>query len=146
MSVAPDDSGPDLRVERVIDAAPERVFDAFIEMYGPTRPDWIVASTLDLRPGGRWTVTFEPPGVPRFREERTITELDRPHRLAYTGEVIPADATARFTTAVELSLDAHRDGTRVVLSQRGLPSRRHRDDFENGWAGVLELLERRIED
>ena len=49
----------DLRVERVYDAAPGVVFDAFTdpeaqqEMYAD-EPDWIVRSACDLRVGGRW--------------------------------------------------------------------------------------------
>ena len=57
----------DLRVERVLDAAPEAVFDAFTdpdaqwEMYADA-PDWVVRSECDLRVGGRWTIEFGPPG------------------------------------------------------------------------------------
>ncbi|MFL5904948.1 MAG: SRPBCC domain-containing protein [Solirubrobacteraceae bacterium] len=48
----------ELRVERVIDAEPEVVFDAFTEPGGQVAfyrgpvPGWIVRSTCDLRVGG----------------------------------------------------------------------------------------------
>jgi uncharacterized protein YndB with AHSA1/START domain len=55
----------DLRLERVYDAAPEVVFDAFTdpdaqkELYADA-PDWVVESEIDLRVGGRWTIVFGP--------------------------------------------------------------------------------------
>jgi uncharacterized protein YndB with AHSA1/START domain len=63
----------DLRQERLYDAAPEVVFDAFTdpdaqkELYADA-PDWIVEAECDLRVGGRWTIAFGPPGgTPRAR-------------------------------------------------------------------------------
>ena len=76
-------SGHALSVERVIGAPAEAIFDAFIAMYDSQRPDWVTGSQLDLRPGGRWSVTFQVPNGPAFREERVITAVERPHRLAY---------------------------------------------------------------
>ena len=55
----------DLTLERVIDAAPELVFDAFVDpdaqkaLYADG-PDWIVESECDLRVGGRWTSRSAP--------------------------------------------------------------------------------------
>ena len=56
----------DLQLERVYDAAPEVVFDAFTdpdaqkELYADA-PDWVVESECDLRPGGRWTIVTRVP-------------------------------------------------------------------------------------
>jgi len=43
----------------------------------------VTDSRLDLRLGGRWVVAFHAPDGPAFREERVITAMERPHRLAY---------------------------------------------------------------
>jgi hypothetical protein len=54
----------DLRFERLIAAAPERVFDAFTdpigqrEFYGQDAAGWIVDSHCDLRVGGVSSVSF----------------------------------------------------------------------------------------
>ncbi len=77
-----------LSVERVIDAEPEAIFDAFIALYDSQRPDWVTGSQLDLRPGGRWSVAFQVPDGPAFREERVITAVERPGRLAYDMRAI----------------------------------------------------------
>jgi uncharacterized protein YndB with AHSA1/START domain len=54
----------DLTMERKFAAPPRAVYDAFLGMYGENRPDWIVESRLDLRPGGTWRVVFNPRGFP----------------------------------------------------------------------------------
>src|SRR6266511_4016172 len=62
-----------LKLERRFDVAPEVVFDAFTdpqaqkELYADA-PDWIVESQCDLRVGGRWSITFGPPGSTPARE------------------------------------------------------------------------------
>jgi len=54
----------DLRFDRVIDASPMVVFEAFTTpggqeaFYGQDDPGWIVESACDLRVGGVWAVTF----------------------------------------------------------------------------------------
>jgi uncharacterized protein YndB with AHSA1/START domain len=61
-----------LSVERIIGAPAETIFDAFIALYDSQRPPWVTSSELDLRPGGRWSVDFQVPDGPAFREERVV--------------------------------------------------------------------------
>src|SRR5213595_3013904 len=63
----------DLIMERTYPAPPRAVYDAFLGMYGENRQDWIVESRLDLRPGGSWRVTFHPPGLEAFTEDRVLS-------------------------------------------------------------------------
>jgi uncharacterized protein YndB with AHSA1/START domain len=134
----------DLCVERTIGASPEVVFDGFIEMYGPERPDWIVDSRLDLRVGGSWRVDFHPPGNDPFTELRTIRELDRPRRLAYAMTAITASGERRLATDVAFSFDLAEGGTRLRLEQRGFPTVEDRDEFAQAWPTVLGLLAERL--
>ncbi len=124
--------GHALRVERIIAAPPEAIFDAFIALYDTQRPDWVTGSQLDLRPGGRWSVAFQVPGGPAFREERVITAVQRPHRLAYDMTAVYQDAPG-FST-----------GQRVSLAQQGFPTMQGRDDFAGAWPDVLDELARRV--
>ncbi len=87
-----------LGVERVIGPPPEAIFDAFVALYDSERPDWVTDSQLDLRPGGRWSVAFQVPDGPAFREERVITAVERPHRLAYDMTAVYDDAPGFATT------------------------------------------------
>jgi uncharacterized protein YndB with AHSA1/START domain len=132
-----------LRVERVIDAPAEVIFDAFIALYDSQRPDWVTDSQLDLRPGGRWSVAFQVPNGPAFREERVITAIEQPHRLAYDMTALYDDAPA-FDTSVEVTIQAVPDGHRVRLVQQGFPTPQARDDFAGAWPDVLDELARRV--
>jgi uncharacterized protein YndB with AHSA1/START domain len=135
--------GHALRVERIIAAPPEAIFDAFIALYDTQRPDWVTGSQLDLRPGGRWSVAFQVPGGPAFREERVITAVQRPHRLAYDMTAVYQDAPG-FSTTVEVTIEAVQDGQRVSLAQQRFPTMQARDDFAGAWPDVLDELARRV--
>jgi len=132
-----------LSVERVIDAEPEAIFDAFIALYDSQRPDWVTGSQLDLRPGGRWSVAFQVPDGPAFREERVITAVERPGRLAYDMRAIYPGAPG-FSTAVEVTIVPAPGGHRIRLAQQGFPAVEARDDFASAWSDVLSELAARV--
>jgi uncharacterized protein YndB with AHSA1/START domain len=135
--------GHALSVERVIDAPAEEIFDAFIALYDSQRPDWVTDSQLDLRPGGRWSVAFQVPNGPAFREERVITAVERPRRLAYDMTAVYADAPG-FDTTVEVTIQAVPHGHQVRLTQQGFPTTEVRDEFAGAWPDVLDELARRV--
>jgi uncharacterized protein YndB with AHSA1/START domain len=139
----PPANGHALSVDRVIDAAPEAIFDGFIAMYDSQRPDWVTGSELDLRPGGSWTVDFQVPNGPAFREERLITVVERPNRLAYGMRAIYPDAPV-FSTSVEVTIAPTAGGQRVRLTQQGFPTEEVRDDFAGAWPQVLGELASRV--
>src|ERR1700745_1488297 len=73
-----------LTMERTYPVPPRAVYDAFLGMYGKNRADSIVQSPRDLRPGGSWRVVFHPPGLEAFTENRVLSAIEPPHRLAYS--------------------------------------------------------------
>jgi uncharacterized protein YndB with AHSA1/START domain len=135
--------GHALSVERIIDAPPEAIFDAFIALYDSQRPEWVTGSQLDLRPGGGWSVAFQVPNGPAFREERVITAVERPRRLAYDMTTVYEHASG-FDTTVEVTIEAMPDGHRVRLVQQGFPTTDARDDFAGAWPDVLGELASRV--
>jgi uncharacterized protein YndB with AHSA1/START domain len=136
----------DLRLERVYRAPPELVFDAFTdpdaqkELYADA-PDWIVAAACDLRVGGRWTVTFGPPGATPARETNVFQVVDRPRRLVYASTMTMPDGST-IDTGMEVTFQPEDGGTRLTIIQRGFPIARLRDEFEGGWASILDGLGR----
>jgi uncharacterized protein YndB with AHSA1/START domain len=132
-----------LEVERRFEVAPGDVFDAFLDLYGDSRPDWIVSSDLDPRVGGEWNVTFEPPGVERFEERRAITRLERPAAIAYDVRVVHGDG-GEFEVAVSIDFEEAEDGCLVRLRQGDFPDPETRDDFASAWPEVLALLDERV--
>jgi uncharacterized protein YndB with AHSA1/START domain len=142
-SAAGQHDGHALSVERIIDAPAEVIFDAFIALYDSQRPEWVTSSQLDLRPGGRWSVAFQVPDGPAFREERVITAVERPRRLAYDMTAIYEHAPG-FGTTVEVTIEAVPDGHRIRLVQQGFPTTDARDVFAGAWPDVLYELARRV--
>ncbi|MFG2248090.1 SRPBCC domain-containing protein [Spirillospora sp. NPDC048823] len=136
-------AGHALDVARVIDAPPDAIFYAFIALYDSRRPEWVTDSRLDLRCGGRWSVAFQVPDGPAFSEERVITALECPHRLAYDMAAV-FDDEAGFDTTVEVTIEAAEDGHRIRLMQRGFPTAATRDEFAAAWPDVLGELARRL--
>jgi uncharacterized protein YndB with AHSA1/START domain len=136
----------DLRLERVYRAPPELVFDAFTdpdaqkELYADA-PDWIVEADCDLRVGGRWTVTFGPPGATPARETNVFQVVDRPRRLVYASTMTMPDGST-IDTGMEVTFQPEDGGTRLTIIQRGFPTARLRDEFEGGWASILDGLGR----
>ena len=136
-------AGHQLTAERVISGQPAAVFDGFLRLHGPDRPDWVLQSDLDLRVGGTWTLVFQPPGVPRFRETRVFSEVGRPERPGYTVTVA-ADGQPGFQTTVRMTFQGLGDQTRVRLTQPGFPDAATRDDFAAAWPDVLGEVQRRL--
>jgi uncharacterized protein YndB with AHSA1/START domain len=136
----------DLRLERVYDAAPEVVFDAFTdpdaqkELYADA-PDWIVESTCDLRVGGRWSIAFGPPGGTPARETNVFQVVDRPRRLVYASTMTMPDGSS-LDTRMQVIFEEEDGGTRLTIVQSGFPSPQLRDDFAGGWASILDGLGR----
>jgi uncharacterized protein YndB with AHSA1/START domain len=140
----PDQSdGDGLSAERMIEGTTEVIFDAFIALYDSQRPDWVTGSQLDLRPGGHWSVEFQVPEGPAFREDRILTAVERPHHLGYDMRVVQDDVPG-FSTHVEVTIEAGPGGHRIRLVQEGLPARESRDDFAGAWPDVLAELDRRV--
>jgi uncharacterized protein YndB with AHSA1/START domain len=136
----------DLRLERVIDAVPDVVFDAFTdasaqkELYADA-PDWIVRSECDLRVGGVWTIEFGPPGSTPARETCVFEVVERPRRLVYTSTMSMPDGS-NLATRTEVTFVEDLGRTRVTVMQSGFPTVELRDEFRDGWGGILDGLGR----
>jgi uncharacterized protein YndB with AHSA1/START domain len=141
----------DVRFAREIDAAPERVFDAFtqpdgqVAFYGTDDPGWIVESECDLRVGGVWTVTFGPSRDELHRHEHVFQVIDRPSRLAVDTTETRADGSSlEFETEF---IFEERDGkTLMTMIQRGLPTAELREEHRVGLPNAFARLERVIEE
>jgi uncharacterized protein YndB with AHSA1/START domain len=136
----------DLRLERVYDAAPGVVFDAFTdpdaqkELYADA-PDWIVEAECDLRVGGQWSIAFGPPGGTPARETNVFQVVDRPWRLVYTSTMTMPDGSS-VNTGMEVTFAEEDGGTRMTIVQRGFLTADLRDEFAGGWPSILDGLGR----
>ena len=136
-----------LRVERVYDAAPELVFGAFTdpeaqqEMYAD-EPDWIVRSECDLRVGGRWTIEFGPPAGPPSRETCVFEIIERPWLLVFRSTMSMPDGSSLSTRTHVTFTETASGQTRLTVMQTGFPAAGLRDEFTEGWGGILAGLSR----
>jgi uncharacterized protein YndB with AHSA1/START domain len=134
----------DLRLERVYEAPPEVVFDAFTdpdaqkELYADA-PHWVVQAECDLRVGGRWTITFGPPGGTPARETNVFQVVDRPRRLVYASTMAMPDGSS-IDTGMEVTFEEEDGGTRLTIVQSGFPTPERRDEFAGGWSSILDRL------
>ena len=136
----------DLRLERLFDAAPDEVFDAFTDPKAQEEwyldgPDFVVTATIDLRVGGTWEASFGPAGEAPYREVTVFTEVDPPNRLAYTSTFHNADGSS-FVTDLVVTFDARGGKTLMTIVQTGFPTEQDRDDHQGGWPSFIDRLER----
>jgi uncharacterized protein YndB with AHSA1/START domain len=139
----------DLRFERLIAAAPERVFDAFTdpegqrEFYGKDRPGWIVDSRCDLRVGGLWTIAFGPSADELYHHRHVFEALDRPRRIVTTCTETRLDGSS-FDTSIEFTFEPRDGGTLMTMIHTGFPDEVLRDEHTIGLPHAFDRLERRL--
>jgi uncharacterized protein YndB with AHSA1/START domain len=139
----------DLRFARVIDAAPEAVFDAFTQpggqeaFYGTDEPGWIVESECDLRVGGIWTVAFGPSRRELYRHRHVFRVIDRPRRLVVDMTETRLDGST-FEIEVEFTFEERVGKTLMTMTQRGFPSAALRDEHGVGLPNAFARLARSV--
>jgi uncharacterized protein YndB with AHSA1/START domain len=133
-----------LELTRALPASRERVFRALAQpddlasWWGPrgfTTPD----IELDLRVGGRYRFTMQPPDGDRFHLSGEFLEVDPPARLAYTfrwDEPAPDDRE----TVVSLSLDVAGEATELALRQGEFTTEERLALHRGGWTDSLDKL------
>jgi len=134
----------DLKVERLIDATPEEVFDAFVD--GDAMKEWyrlfddweVTVGACDPRAGGHTSVTFG--GDEKFREDITYAELDRPNRIVYEEKMSRVEQGDGFVTTVVVTFTPQDGKTLITLEQLGFESEERRDAHTQGWPQFLARL------
>jgi uncharacterized protein YndB with AHSA1/START domain len=138
-----------LELHRVVDAPRERIFEALTEpavlarWWGPagfTTPE----IELDLRPGGRYRLSMQPPDGELFHLAGEFLEIERPSRLAYTFRWEEPDPDDR-ETVVRLSLDTVGDTTEVSLTQGDFATEARWALHRDGWTDSFDKLRKLIE-
>jgi uncharacterized protein YndB with AHSA1/START domain len=130
-----------IRVERVLRAAREDVFDAWTDparlcaWFGPPGAP-VLQLDGDLRPGGAYRLVLADPGGGERVLEWTFREVDPPRRLVYGWRWLSGSAD---TSVVVVEFADLGDRTRVSVEHTGL-SRASRGIHESGWIGCLDSL------
>ena len=135
-----------LQQERLLAAPPEEVFakltraTELARWWGPrgfTTPQIV----LDLRVGGSYRFTMQPPAGEAFHLSGHFLEIHPPHRLSFTFRWDEPDPDDRETSVV-LSLEPGSDATTVLsLSQGEFATEERLELHREGWADSLAKLD-----
>ncbi|GAA0533165.1 uncharacterized protein YndB with AHSA1/START domain [Rhizomicrobium palustre] len=133
-------NGTFLQMTRSFDAAPERVFDAWLSRHWG---DWIgphgirgEITELDPREGGRFRIAMLQEGRAPYPVHGVYRTIDRPNKLVFTW-VWEDD---EIETLVTLTFRAEGSGTVLTLRHEGFHSEERCEQHRRGWTGSLENL------
>ncbi len=136
-----------LSIERAFRAPRERVFDAFtneevLRRWWHAEHDWETSvAEVDLRVGGEVRVVMRDPHTGQeYGGGGRYTEIDRPHRLAFTW--LWDDRTER--QLIEVDFEDRGGATLVRFVHSGLWDEEAVRSHENGWTKALDNLARAL--
>jgi len=136
----------ELRLERLINAKPEVLFDMFTQpggqaaFYRQNEPGWIVRSECDLRVGGVWSVEFGPSPDQICRHQHLFQVIERPRRLVMTTTETRLDGSS-FDTETELLFEEQGGQTLMKMFSRGYPTEELRDEHSIGLPEAFAQLD-----
>jgi uncharacterized protein YndB with AHSA1/START domain len=138
--------GYELRVERLFDAPPETVFDAFLDRRAQFGGEWgaIIESDLDLRVGGTWTVVYGWRGAEPDRESSVFSDVDYPRRLVYRQSIFSGEWGRSVDSTMTVTFQERNGKTLFTMLQTGFETEEVRDAFKDHVPGVLEGLQRAV--
>jgi len=136
-----------LRIERLIPASPERLFELWsepselVKWWGPDGFD-VPASALDVRPGGYWRTTMRSPQGDLHTVSGVYRTIDKPRRLVFTWGWDDDTGLRGHETEVTVTFEPAPGGTRIVLLQQAFENKDQRDRHNQGWSSSFECLAR----
>ncbi len=133
-----------LQVQREFAAPRDRVFAAF------TTPDlvrkWLGGTEIqsphaeiDLRVGGQYRITMQPPNRNPFYIVGTYQEIIVPEKLVYTWSFEGGDVPVQDTL---VTVEFHERGnhTEVILRHERFTNKTARDAHESGWYECFDRM------
>ncbi len=131
-----------LTVTRHIDAAPEALFDAWLDpamlmkIMRPGPNTLCSSAKTDPVEGGRFEIVMGGDGKV-LPHAGTYVTIDRPRKLVFTWE----SPFSIEGSTVTLTFDPAENGTFVTLNHVRFPTEESRGNHEAGWTAILGILE-----
>ena len=148
MSTKAESATETLRLERTLNATPERVYRAFTEpallkqWHAPG--DYAAESVeADVRVGGTYSITMKSPAGTEHTTRGTYQEVVPNERLVYTWRW-QDEAHDVGETLVTIQLQPEGEATRLTLTHERFPNGKARESHQQGWTGCLDNFERRM--
>lgn len=136
-----------LIITRMFDAAPERVFDAWMERKqweSWIGPEGVTCEVPLMEPkvGGHYRLIMKIPDAQPIHVIGTYRTIERPSKIVFTWG--PEDNPASVTTVTLTFRDAGNGKTELTLRHEGLQTADNRDAHGKGWNSALNKLERYV--
>jgi len=131
-----------VRVTRRYAAAPERVFDAWLDpkvagkFLFATPTGTMVKAETDPRVGGAFVFVDRRPDVGDVEHIGTYLEIDRPRRLVFEF-CVPKYEQQKTVVAIDIAPDG--DGAQLTLTHDGV-FEAYLKQTEHGWGMILDAL------
>lgn len=134
-----------LEIERIFNATPDRVFDAFStvdamsQWFGPGDCN-VVRGEIDFRVGGRYLLRVNTSEDGEVEVVGEYTTIQRPSRLAFTWRWQDNPAVNPSDSTVDITFAPHPEGTRLLLRQAGIENDDSRREHNYGWNAAFDNL------
>ena len=149
-----------LQIHRTFAAPRQRVFDAWAKreqlerwMCKDVAAHQVIHHQQDIRAGGRWRMEIRDTAKNEvYWGEGTYLEVQPPEKIVFTwswSKEIPGAANQDMhpgSTITEVTVEFFERGeqTELVLTHRGLGTKKLRKEHESGWTGCLNELEKTL--
>jgi uncharacterized protein YndB with AHSA1/START domain len=135
-----------LVVTRLLDASPDRVFDAWLtreEWQSWIGPEGVDCDVLLLEPyvGGRYRLIMHVTGQPSIAVAGLFKVIERSRILSFTWG---AEGDPTRQSLVTLTFTERQGKTELTLRQEDVGSIENRDQFGRGWNSALNKLARHL--
>jgi uncharacterized protein YndB with AHSA1/START domain len=138
-----------LHIDRTFDAPIEAVFEAFtsetvLRRWWHAAPDWeTTEASVDLRVGGTVRVVMSDLNE-EYGGEGHYTEIDPPHRLAFTWTWDRHHGDESRGTLIEIDFEELDGATRVRFAHKNLWDSEALREHEGGWNRCFDELDRAL--
>jgi uncharacterized protein YndB with AHSA1/START domain len=136
-----------VRVTHRYDAAPERVFDAWLDpklagrFLFATPTGQMIKAEIDAKVGGHFNFTDRRPDMGDVEHVGTYLEIDRPRRLVFEFAVPKYEATR---TRVTVEIVASGAGCELTLTHDGV-FESYVTQTQHGWGMILDGLAKALD-
>ena len=141
----------DLKLERILDAPPELVFDTIVDpafaddIFGDQVEGWTAKRfDIDLRVGGTWALEFGPRdgGGPTDTITSVFTAIDRPRLIEYDSTMYVSEWGRSVTFTERVTFEDQDGKTLLTIVQSDIETEADRDAFLSGVPGWLDAVQR----
>jgi uncharacterized protein YndB with AHSA1/START domain len=141
---------PSLTLSRRYPVSPEKVWRAWTDAealkkwWGPDAGEPVSAAELDVRVGGRFRIVFGGSDGTAHECAGVYKEVVPNRKLVFTWSW--PRTTPERVSVVTIEFKRVPDGTELDFRHEQFFDEKARDDHKRGWTGLLEKLERFLQD